>query len=156
MDKNEHFRVLMQNRESDLYRIAFSYMRHETDAQDCVQDALIKGLESFDSLKDSAYFDTWIIRILINTCKDSLQRRKRILPLEREIDKAAASPEDKDALIDLLVSLDTLNDQERDLIVLRYFEGKKLKEISEEKDLKIGIVKSRLNRTLGKLRERMI
>ncbi len=155
MDKNKRFEQLIQNREKELYRIAFSYMKNESDAMDCVQDSLIKAIESFDSLRNKEHFDTWMVRIVINTCKDNLRKRKRFVPLASGSDTMADRLEDKDSLIDLLDSLDALTDEERELVYLRYFEGKKLKEISAEKSLKLGTVKSRLNRTMDKLRERM-
>ncbi len=155
MDKNKRFEQLIQNREKELYRIAFSYMKNESDAMDCVQDSLIKAIEGFDSLRNKEHFDTWMVRIVINTCKDNLRKRKRFVPLANGSDTMADRLEDKDSLIDLFDSLDALTDEERELVYLRYFEGKKLKEISPEKSLKLGTVKSRLNRTMDKLRERM-
>lgn len=113
MDKNKKFEFFMENREKDLYRIAFSYMKNEADAMDCVQDSLIKGMENFDSLQNKEYFDSWMIRILINTCKDSLNMRKKNLYLGDEIDQISYSPKDSEDLLDLLASLESLDDEER-------------------------------------------
>lgn len=152
MNKNEVFKKLMQNREKDLYKIAYSYMKNENDAMDVVQDTLLKGLEKFDYLEKKEYFDTWIIRILINTCKDTLKKRKMNLTIDDQDFTLTLQEKDTEGVIDLIKTLDLLNDEERELINLKYFQNKKLSEISEIKGVKIGTVKSRLSRTLDKLK----
>lgn len=155
MNKNEVFKKLMQNREKDLYKIAYSYMKNENDAMDVVQDTLLKGLEKFDYLEKKEYFDTWIIRILINTCKDTLKKRKMNLTIDDQDFTLTLQEKDTEGVIDLIKTLDLLNDEERELINLKYFQNKKLSEISEIKGVKIGTVKSRLSRTLDKLKENL-
>lgn len=155
MNKNELFKKLMQNREKDLYKIAYSYMKNENDAMDVVQDTLLKGLEKFDYLEKKEYFDTWIIRILINTCKDTLKKRKMNLTIDDQDSTLILQEKDTEGVIDLIKTLDLLNDEERELINLKYFQNKKLSEISEIKGVKIGTVKSRLSRTLDKLKENL-
>ncbi|MBS6063853.1 RNA polymerase sigma factor [Criibacterium bergeronii] len=155
MNKNELFKKLMQNREKDLYKIAYSYMKNENDAMDVVQDTLLKGLEKFDYLEKKEYFDTWIIRILINTCKDTLKKRKMNLTIDDQDFTLTLQEKDTEGVIDLIKTLDLLNDEERELINLKYFQNKKLSEISEIKGVKIGTVKSRLSRTLDKLKENL-
>lgn len=145
------FQKLMQTRENKLYRIAYSYMKNKEDSLDCVQDAVLKALENFHKLENKDYFDTWMVRILINICKDSLRKKQNISTYN---DNLGELYEDNNSIevIDLISSLNKLDDKERELIYLRYFEDKKIHEISKEIQVKEGTVKSRLHRILGKLK----
>lgn len=145
------FQKLMQKREDKLYKIAYSYMKNNEDVLDCVQDSIVKALENFDKLKNTEYFDTWLVRILINTCKDSLRKRHYTFSFDENI-KSSYDEENDLEVIDLINSLKKLSDEERELIYLRYFENKKIADISEDIDIKQGTVKSRLSRILGKLK----
>lgn len=48
------------------YKLAYSYVRNENDAQDIVQEGAYKAILNCGSLKENAYLDTWIYRIMIN------------------------------------------------------------------------------------------
>ncbi|RVU53835.1 RNA polymerase sigma factor [Anaerosphaera multitolerans] len=154
MDKNEVFKELMLNREEKLYRIAFSYMKNEADSLDVVQDTLLKALMKFHTLNEYTYFDTWIIRILINTAKDHLRRRRENISYIDEVEVEAIE-KDREGTLDLLNLLENLSDDERELLYHRYFEDLRVKEIAEKLSLKEGTVKSRLSRTISKLRREM-
>ncbi|WP_138160674.1 sigma-70 family RNA polymerase sigma factor [Peptoniphilus catoniae] len=152
MNRNEAFKNLINNREDKLYRIAFSYVKNREDALDCLQAALLKGLENFNTLKDPSYFDSWMVRILINQCLDLIKNKKSDLSFSDEIDpkEFERSPEET---IDLINSIGLLSGDQREIIFLRYFMGLNYKEISSKLNLKEGTVKSRLNRSIIKLRE---
>lgn len=154
MKNAERFQQLMQTREEKLYRIAFSYMGNKEDSLDCVQDTLVKAIENFDTLRRKEYFDTWVIRILINVCKDALRKRRNDRSYEEAL-KTECIETDRDEVIDLIRSLEKLSDQERELIHLRYFEDRKIIEISKEMHMKENTVKSKIHRALGKLREKL-
>ena len=75
---NEAFYELIQPIHSDLYRMAFVYVQNEADAVDILQQAIIKGFEHIESLKDPTFFKTWMTRIIINCAKTHLEKIKRI------------------------------------------------------------------------------
>ncbi|MDO5041339.1 MAG: sigma-70 family RNA polymerase sigma factor [Peptoniphilus sp.] len=154
MDRNKSFQNLINDREDKLYRIAFSYVRNKEDALDCLQSALLKGLDSFDTLRDYNYFDTWFIRILINTCLDHIKDRSVDLPLEESLN-ASDVQRDFEGVTDLLRSIEGLQKEEQEIIFLKYFMGYKNEEISETMHIKTGTVKSRLNRVIRKLRAKL-
>ncbi|WP_019133186.1 sigma-70 family RNA polymerase sigma factor [Peptoniphilus obesi] len=154
MDKDKVFKRLMADREDKLYRIAFSYVRNEDDAMDCLQNSLIKALENFDSLKNQEYFNTWMVRILINECIDFLRKRKDDFSFDEKISKDYIS-DNYDETIDLLDSLSRMSEDERELLYLRYFEDLSYLEISKRQAIKLGTVKSRLSRSLAKLKKMM-
>lgn len=63
-----------------LYRTARSMLCHEEDCNDALQEAITKAWASRDSLRNEAYFRTWMMRILINECHNIQKHRKRVLP----------------------------------------------------------------------------
>ena len=69
-----------------LYRIARSYLNDDQEAEDAVQDALIKAWEKRKTLRDIHQFKPWMTQILSNRCKDILRKRKRwsFFPLEED------------------------------------------------------------------------
>ena len=73
----------VQSSRNQLYRTAFCYVKNEQDALDIVSDAVCKGLASLNSLREPAYFDTWITRIVINAALSHL-RRPGSRPCNRE------------------------------------------------------------------------
>lgn len=58
-----------------LYKIAFSITGSHADAEDAVSEAVLKAWEKRETLRNSEYFTTWLIRILINICRAELRRR---------------------------------------------------------------------------------
>lgn len=151
MDINEDFKNLMENREDKLYKIAFTYFRNRDDSMDCVQETLLKGLKNYHKLKNKKYFDTWIIRILINTCIDYINKNKSTVQLNEEMTREEIQ-ENYDETIDLINAIGELNSEQRELIFLKYFKGYSNFEIAQEMHIKEGTVKSRIHRVLKKLR----
>lgn len=79
------FQDLMEEEKIKLYKIAYVYMKNEDDALEVFQETVYKAFISIKNLKDERYFSTWIIRILINTAFDLLEKKKIVIPMEREV-----------------------------------------------------------------------
>lgn len=131
------------------YRIAFSYVRSEADAQDIVQESAYKAIYHAKKLKKQEFATTWICRIVINEAVSFLRKRKKeqTEPMDREI-----ATQDKEDMTDLHKAMEALSPEERTVIILRYFEEMKLEEIAAVCEESLSTVKSRLYRTLKKLR----
>ncbi len=131
------------------YRIAFSYVRCEADAQDIVQESAYKAIYNAGKLKKPEYAKTWLCRIVINEAISFLRKRKKeqTEPLLREL--ASAEAEDT---TDLKKALEKLPAEEKTVIILRFFEDMKLEEIAEICGESLSTIKSRLYRTLKKLK----
>ena len=144
--------ILLENYES-YYRLAFSYVHQEADAMDIVQEGACKAMAKARSLREERFAGTWIYRIMINTAKDYLKRYEK----EREIlrEDMIASPEQGEVDPELQEALDRLSVQEKTLITLRFYEDKPLSEIAEILQENLSTVKSRLYRTLDKLRREL-
>ncbi len=131
------------------YRIAFSYVRSEADAQDIVQESAYKAIYHAAKLKKTEYARTWICRIVINEAVSYLRKRKKEQTEPMLIDIPGRETEDT---TDLKEALERLAPEEKTVIILRFFEDMKLEEIAAVCEESISTVKSRLYRTLKKLK----
>lgn len=136
------------------YRLAYSYVHNEADADDIVQNGAYKALRNEHTLKKPEYAETWVYRIMLNECFRCV-KRSRDLSYEAvwEENGGEAGKEDAYADIDLQRALDTLSDKDKAIIILKYFEDKKLEEIAEIFDENVNTIKSRLYRSMKKLRD---
>lgn len=142
---HQAFLKLMKHVELRLYRIAFSIVKKKEDIVDAMQETIIKAYESLPQLRESSFFETWIIRILINECNSILKKRKRIIPFA-EIRPVPGQPKVYEA-IDLRQVVDQLDEDKRQLIILHYFQDIPLKQVAEIMDITETTAKTRLHRT---------
>lgn len=135
------------------YRLAYSYVKNEADALDIVQESAYKAIKQCSKLKNTGYADTWIYRIVINTATDFLrQKQKNIVGVDDYLDQEQAVNEDGYANADIMDTLSMLEDKDRSVLILRYFEQCQLDQIADITGEKLSTVKSRLYRALKKLR----
>ncbi len=131
------------------YRIAFSYVHSEADAQDIVQESAYKAIYHAKKLKKTEYAKTWICRIVINEAVSFLRKQKKEQTEPMLADFADKETED---MTDLRNALEKLAPEEKAVIILRFFEDMKLEEIAVVCEESVSTVKSRLYRTLKKLK----
>ena len=130
------------------YRLAYSYVHNEADAGDIVQNGAYKAILNSDTLRQEQYVETWLYRIMLNEIFSFLRK-----PAMSSIDEVAETGrEDTYENLDLARALDSLEKEDRLVIQLRYFEDMKLEEIAAILDENLSTVKSRLYRTIKKLR----
>ena len=142
MDKEEFTRAVLEY-ESTLYRVAKSMLGSEADCADAAQNALLRAWEKQHTLRDTAYFKTWLTRILINECRAMLRQRARFVPLEEEAAEGEIAPERDSGLYEAVMGLDV---KYRVPFVLYYIEGFRTREIASMLKLPEGTVKTRLRR----------
>lgn len=148
---DEAFTVLIHQRKGMLYRTAFSYVKSREDALDIVSATVCKAYISLKKLKEPAYFETWLTRILINCSLDFLQKRRRET-LAAAPEPGLALTEDPAAHLDLRRAVDELEDKCRTVIILKYFNDLTLREVAEVMQCPQGTVKTYLHRALASLR----
>lgn len=158
------FSELMSLHERRMYAVALRICSNREDAQDCLQDAMLRIYRSLGSFKGQSSFSTWVYRITMNTCLDELRRRKsrNATSLDNLLDNGW-SPSDgenapeKNALaseqrrtIDRAIA--ALPEDMRSAVVLRDIQGFSYDEIAEMLEANIGTIKSRISRGREKLR----
>ena len=153
----ESFIKLINPIKANLYKVAFMYLKNEDDALDCIHEAIIKAIKSLNTLKEEQYFNTWMMRITVNVCKDYIRKNIKVVLVDIKDYENKLVTEDNQSYIkeDINNALNKLSESERELIVMRYLEDKSLKDISNKISLPLGTVKSKINRTLKKLRMHM-
>ncbi len=144
-------RALLEHYES-YYRLAYCFVHQEADAMDIVQEGAYKAMLKAGTLREEAYAQTWIYRIMINTAKEYLRKyRKETVPLE----EGYMAGEDENVDFALRDVVEKLPLPEKTLIILRFYEDKPLAEIAEILQENLNTVKSRLYRTLEKMRREL-
>ena len=63
--------------EGRLYRVAQAMLWREADSLDAVQEAVFRGWMKKETLHEDERFEPWLVRILVNECRDALRRRRR-------------------------------------------------------------------------------
>ena len=148
----EHIAELLAEpaRRNKLSRIAHCYLRSSADVCDALQETAYRAVKSAGSLKNEEYFDTWLVRILINCCKDILKDNSRRAAINEKMYTAEEISSNGDG--DVFRALRELDEKYRSVMVLFYVEGYDVKEISAMLRVPQGTVKSRLSRGREKLK----
>jgi RNA polymerase sigma-70 factor, ECF subfamily len=137
------------------YRLAGYLLGSEAEAEDAVQDALVKAWRNWSSLRDVDRFGPWFDRILVNVCRDRmrLRRTSRIVDLDEanqiETRDTFARMVEDDEVARAIARLST---DHRIVIALRFWRDMTLEDVAVALDLPLGTVKSRLHYALKALR----
>lgn len=153
-DKKTLIEQIILENYNQYYRLAYGYVHHAEDASDIVQNGAYKALKGCHMLKQPQYAQTWVYRIMLNECFQALRQPKHVSyeAVREETGLETGGTEDRYADIDLYRAIDMLPDKEKAVVLLKYFEDKKLEEIAQILDENISTVKSRLYRCMKKLR----
>jgi RNA polymerase sigma-70 factor, ECF subfamily len=164
------------------YGIAYDLLGNRAEAEEAVQEALVRACENISDLRDPAAAPAWFLRIVTTMCLRTLRRRKlrRLVFGERrndgdgERDAPPAEPTDVASLMHgteasppdsalagrqelsaLMRRLDALSAQQRTALVLRYGHNLGVPEIAELLGVEMATAKTHLVRGLAKLRDLM-
>ncbi len=143
MKDPDAFDRLMRPQLQGLYRIAISILENEEDAADAIQETVLKCWQKIGQLKREEYFRTWLIRILINQCKDILRGRKKYVLVE---DIPETGYEDQYFTNEWKTLLSNLDAKYRIVMELYYVDGFSAKEIARMLHITEGNVRSRMSR----------
>lgn len=145
-------KFIIENREG-YYRLAYTYVKNQQDALDIVQEAICKALESQHKLKNPDGIKSWFYKIVVHTALDFLRKSNKIVLTEDEIlEDIGGSRSDNYEDTDLMSALDRLSDENKTIVVLRYFESMKLQDIASIMNIPESTVKTKLYSSLKKLR----
>lgn len=151
------FLTLFQEYEQDIYRTAFVYVKNQSDALDVVQETAYRSFKSIKNLKEPKYFKTWLIRIAISSAIDLLRKQKNIVQMKPEYVEFISGDVNEDIDLEMTIRelIERLNEEEKSVIILRFYEGLTIKEVSEALDIPLGTAKTILYRALDKLRKNL-
>ena len=149
--KQETFAARVQAVRAKLYRTAYLYLGSEADALEAVDEAVYQALRALKRLRQEAFFETWLTRILLNECHKELRRRKRFSPAGEVALPDTAGPDAYDGL-PLKEAIRRLPEELRAVVILRFFAGLSQAETAETLNIPQGTVATRQRRALQLLR----
>ena len=153
IDQKKWFCDNIKDLENGMYRLSYSILRNETDAQDAVQEAIYKSYKNLESLKDKRKFKSLIYKIITNTSFEMLKNKKDYLDIEQE--NVQEDKIDIDTNLTLWNAVQGLEQPYRTTITLFYYEDMSIKEISKITGTKIDAIKKQLSRGREKIKEVM-
>jgi len=153
-ERAEAFLRLANSHLDASYRLARAILRDPLNAQDATHDAFVQAWRKWSTLRDPARFDQWFDRILVNTCRNRLQRasRWRATDISAELAEATGDPFGHALDRDLLASaIATLSPDHQVVVALRYYRDLTVEAIAGQLDIPLGTVQSRLHHALRRL-----
>ncbi len=173
-DRWASFERLVIEHQRALYHFALRLTGNEQEAEDLLQDSLLRAYRSFDRFTPGTAFDRWVYRIIYHLFVDGYRHRKRLnvnftsldepIPVEdsdiqREIPDRRENPEQatltREFHAELKTALHALPAEFRTAVVLCDVQGLSYEEIAQIMNCSIGTVRSRIHRGRRQLRDRL-
>jgi RNA polymerase sigma factor (sigma-70 family) len=143
------------------YNLARWLTRNEHDAEDIVQEAILRALRSFDTFIPGRDARAWLLAIVRNSCRTWMRRNRSQEPttqLDEDSQRAVEAWSDPEAVLiknanSELVrnALEKLSIEYREILILRELEELSYKEIAQIIEIPLGTVMSRLSRARREL-----
>ena len=137
------------------YRLARAIVHEPADAEDAMQDALVRAWRKWPTLRDPALFERWFARILVNTCRDQLRRVRPVRPAtQRQLvgipsrGDPLAETHERDAMG---AAMAMLSPDHRVVVALRFYRDLSVADIARYLEVPTGTVHSRLHYALKRL-----
>jgi RNA polymerase sigma-70 factor (ECF subfamily) len=165
------FGLLMTRFQRKIYRVAFSVVRDEVEADTITQDTFIQAYTHLARFEGRAELETWLTRIAINRSRDSLRRRHFVSLFTLRSDEDGETetmldpvderpdPERQYLSVQLRRAIQRaerrLSAQQKVIFRLRHYENLSLEEIADHLGLKAGTVRAHLFRAIHKIRSEL-
>ena len=165
--------VLVARWEQPLFRFVYRLMPRQEDARDICQETFLRVLKKAHRFRKGSRFSTWMYQIALNLCRDQARRSRRWSLLIAEtptLPERATGPlasqrpdEDPSRIVErremssaVLQALERLPPEQREVLVLKEFEGMKFREIAEVLGCPESTVKSRMYYGLNAVRSNLL
>jgi len=156
LDRQGRFEAAVLPHVRGLFATAYRMTRRPADAEDLVQETMLKAYQAFERLPPGSSLRAWLHTILHNARTDAWRRKSRRPEHETPETFEAADPQRHDAAalarLDLERALHNLPEAYRSAIVLRDVQGFDYREIAEILGVALGTVMSRIHRGRALLR----
>lgn len=140
-----------------LRRYAWAMLRNESDADDLVQDCLLRAIDRIDTFRTDGELRPWLFTIMHNLYVSRWRRKRhhaQVMADDAEADLAVSPSQPASMeLRDVLRGLDTLPDDQRQVLLLAAVEGFHYDEVARMLGVPTGTVMSRLSRARDRLRD---
>ena len=138
-----------------LYRYAYYRLGNVNDAKDAVSDCVVSAFRQINSLKKADSFSSWIFTILHSSCNKYITSQAQ---LRQSVEFGGisntyiANTIKMENKTEVMQALEHLDKDEREIVFLAVLGGLKSKEIARIKNMTAGSVRSKLSRSLSKMR----
>lgn len=139
----------------DMFRFACYYTGDKSLAEDCVSEAVLIAFRKIGKLKNVSSFKSWMFRILRNCCVEAFRKKSRELPDEDSDSSIHSFDKNSDDKLSLQNALMKLSEDEREVIILYYYNGYTSKEISLMLTMNENTVRSKISRGTEKLKKEL-
>ena len=152
---HEAFEALASAAVDRLYAVARLVLGDAHQAEDAVQEALVRAWQSLPELRDAERWEAWLHRLLANACADEGRRRKRqsmevrMVRFEPATADPARSVDDQDQLDR---GFQRLRDDQRTAVVLHLYLGLSVPEVADALGVPVGTAKSKIHYAVEALR----
>ena len=148
-----------------MFFLAKSIVKSDEEAMDIIHDSYICVFQKLDNIKNSSGFKSYLRTTVVNRCKNYLSKKKPLYLSDMTEDGEDFELEDIDGEIpdELLENKDviecvrrvveSLPEEQRMCVILRYYDEMSLQEIADTLEVSLGTVKSRLSRASKKMRD---
>lgn len=159
----EAFHALFEIHKDRVYSVALRYSGDPAAAMDIAQDTFLKLFSAIHGFRGDARLDTFIFRLVVNSCFDRKRKERRLLPLVDEwaaaLRATGRTPSEEllrnEMQSTVRAAVEKLTPELRMVVVLRYTEGLAYDQIAEVVGCSAGTVASRLNRAHKVLERRL-
>ena len=151
-EEREHFCQVLHGSRTRLYRLALSITGNSADAQEAVAEAVCRAYERYPQLREKDKLPQWLLKITANEARRLCRHRGRTVPLE-DLSAEPAAPEREMGDGALWQAVQSLPRDQREAVVLFYYEDLPTEEIARIVGASPGAVRVRLSRARSKLRE---
>lgn len=137
----------MDRYETMVFRLAYSYTRSRSDAQDICQEVFLRYFCSRPIFASEEHRRAWLLRVTVNRCKSHLSSWwvRRTVPLDDRI------PMPEQEYLELDLALEQLNRQDRLVLHLFYYEDCTTRQMAKILHCTEGAVRTRLTRARQRL-----
>jgi len=155
------FVAIVERFQDRVWRVCYRVMGNADDAQDAAQEVFVRLFLNRAKFAQRSKYSTWVHGIAVRTCLMIRRGRGRRQRRENIAGEAALQRHERrdegardDITIDLERMLETLDEDERALLLLKYAEGHNYEELAEMFELSVSACKMRISRARAKLKER--
>jgi RNA polymerase sigma-70 factor (ECF subfamily) len=152
------FTELVREHQKMVFSLAYHFLRDQAQAEELAQEVFLQLYRSLGSIESGAHAAFWLRKVTSHRAIDAARRRKRRPQLRlADVPEPAVAAEFGDPLLGGALGrlLASLPETARMILILRYQEDLDPAEIAAVLDLPVGTVKSKLQRALALLREKL-
>ena len=140
------FVQLIMEKKEKLIRIAYKYCLHDAMVEDVLSETIYQCYKHRKQCRNVEYFDTWLIRILINNCIKEIKSQGKCMELMIDVEDGKSH----DTSLRSVVY--GLKEPERSILIFHFFENATLNEIAEYLKMPLSTVKSKYYKVLNELK----